>query len=156
MHEVIIAEFAEDFLKKYRQLCAGAPIELLTAPKIFLHDPNYPCTDVSLNLDAQLHTPRKARVKDVGNLYNAKVLETQLTVSLDVDGFDYKAMRFIPYAILFSDPYQNRSSRRYSRSVISALLELPNGFSIVPFVAPADMADKLQKTYQAIPDGPME
>lgn len=152
-HPIYIAEFDEDFMTYYRQFCGAAPIELMSEPKIFLHDPQYPCNNLVFIAAAEEQEKLPVKVLDVSYTYNTSLATTQLTLALqttvDKDGF-------IPYAVLMNDPYQNQASRRYTRSITSAIIDIPNGFHIRPFVAPPEIAVTIIRAYTPLSKGHWE
>lgn len=143
-HPIYIAEFDEDFMGDYRQFCSGSPVELLTEPKIFLHNPAYPCKNKVFVAAAEEQEKLPASVLDVTYIYNSNCENSQLVFALkttvDQDGF-------IPYAVLMEDPYENQKSRRYTRSLISYILDRTSGFHIRPFIAPDDIRTVLVKSF---------
>lgn len=146
-HPIYIAEFDEDFMTDYRQFCSTSPVALFTAPKIFLHDPAYPCTNKVFVAAAEEKAKLPFRVLDAAYTYNSVIGQSQLVLALQTT---VDTGSFIPYAVLMNDPYDNQNSRRYTRSLISSILDMANGFHMWPFAAPNDVRATLIDSYTPV------
>jgi hypothetical protein len=115
MSLIYLAEFDKPFLDMLSAYADAGPLELFSNPKIYLHAPNKPAPDVYTE-GAQF----TAAIRDVGFAYHPKLETTQLVIFLEVEEAPED---HVIYASIVNDAYRSKSSRRYSRSLVTAILE---------------------------------
>ena len=113
-----IAEFQKPFLDLLSATADASPLELFSNPNIYLHDIRYPDTcPVAWRTAKTL----QAKVEDMNFAYHDKLETTQIVMFLNVEG---QPKGFQVYASLVNDAYANKASRRYSRSLQTAIVEM--------------------------------
>ena len=148
--KIIIAEFDKNFLSHLSAAADAAALELFSNPKIYLHDPRAPnsCPAVWANAEGG---SLRAVISDIGFAYHPKLDTTQLALFLTIEG-QPKDYAFLPYASLVNDAYRNNSSRRYSRSLITSLIEARLQLIIKPYAlsSDSDIGKTLLKTFSEV------
>ena len=116
MSLIYLAEFDKPFLDMLSAMGDAGPLELFSNPKIYLHAPNKPNPEVY-----ETQKEFTAEIRDVGFAYHPKLDTTQLVIFLEIDEAPED---HVIYSSIVNDAYRNKHARRYSRSLVTAILEM--------------------------------